>query len=248
MSYIDEQESQERGLDMDYDKWCEAIFWPNSELQSRSGSQDSRWPSPLPYDVYRSERRRVREEHSTARQQQLYEGNYLTWQAKMRLLLRKQGLEGYMTHELLVGVSNVPAYPNEIDQQDMRTVDELLKHVDPVFLARQPIKRPVGCHELLKKLQAGAKSFRFFDLPYELRCHVWRLCVPVGREYEDELQYRRSTTEIDDSTTWACGVQRPYMVHTLCAVCKEFRGEVSKVHYRENIFVVDAPIMSFTGP
>lgn len=80
-------------------------------------------------------------------------------------------------------------------------------------------------------LEKGAKPFRFYDLPRELRNQVYTLLVDVGNEC-CEFNWEHNDIYIS----------RPRGIQRLCDVSSEFRNEILRLYYSNNMFETDEDV------
>lgn len=175
--------------------------------------------------------------HALTRGLLLCEGDFLRWHKRIQDLLHCDDTWKLSQHcrNPFISLESESGDRTHNHGTSYKTwaINVVLTYVNPIFLASQPIDRPVTLHELFGILENGAKPFRFLDLPRELRNNIYELMVDSGKHYE-ELQ----VVKVWPNSRRDWGVVRSPIVCSLCAVSAEFREEVSKFHYSSNSFHV----------
>ncbi|KAK3719257.1 hypothetical protein LTR37_004476 [Vermiconidia calcicola] len=155
----------------------------------------------------------------------LHESNFPTWIKTVERVLRECGLWTGVRYPCKPYVKLTEQRQDDDDRKDVWAVNIMLMYIDPYFLAREPIDKPVTGYDLLRQVEKGATPFRFLDLPRELRHHVYEYAAPDGEEHQEFVHGRR-------------GISRPRAVRHLCSVSQEFREQFLRLYYSKYRFGV----------
>ena len=137
----------------------------------------------------------------------LYEGSdFAAWKAKLRSLLRQQGLD-----------------LDDLIKNKRQTFQTLFKRnviMHSVISKSVTSRLPGGDDDLdtktlLQKLEGRAKPFRFMDLPAELRNLIYTFVVPTCQRMRDPFTEAQSI--------------KPYLLQT----CSQIRAEASPLYYNQ---------------
>lgn len=123
----------------------------------------------------------------------LYHGNFPEWLEAIERKLREHGLWLRVKRALPGYVHLTAERREELERDDIWTVNIILDSLAEDFSNSITIKRPVTGNELLQKLEQAAKPFRLMDLPRELRDKVFEEIVVVP---DDERWLHRSSRQL----------------------------------------------------
>ena len=188
---------------------------------------------------YCEEQRKLNEEkwlrETYGNRLQLYEGNFLEWLKMIESVLRSFGLWCLVRYPRKPYIRLNQEQEAEFERDDTWAVNIMLQYVNSIYLARQPIEKPITGYDLLRKLEVGAKPFRLMDLPRELRDKIYEFEVAEIPAHDDTSYcmypaFVNAATLDWDSTPFADPV--PSLLH----VSRQVREESAKTYYERNLF------------
>ncbi|KAK3690617.1 hypothetical protein LTR37_019061 [Vermiconidia calcicola] len=218
-----------------------ARVW-SSETHATKRRQDDNtsrlaWSNDGLYGRRRKERMRMVETYGKVLK--LHESNFPTWIKMMEKLLRECGLWTGVRYPRKPYIKLSEQQQDENECKDVWAVNIMLMHINPYYLARQPIDKPVTGHDLLRQLEKGARPLRFLDLPRELRYQVYEYAIPAGKERQEfvHANYRFEVTLLDhhgpealEEWVTLVGLRPLQYVRDLKVIMSYYRDSFDTVH------------------
>lgn len=121
-----------------------------------------------------------------------------------------------------------PKAKAELDRNDPWAVKFMLQYITENFLVRPPTEKSGIESNVTESLKPSLSSFRFEDLPRELRLNVYGCMIPIRQEYSEHCRTGM--------------IRRPRIINVASEVSPEFEEEALKLYYCANTFEVQAPM------